>query len=65
MNVRKQLERLSPGKPFQPNIIFVGNAKRGSSRNVLHWFARALPENIRVGWNVLPGTNTLAYNENL
>ncbi len=25
----------------------------------------ALPTNIRLGWKVLPGTNTLAYYENL
>jgi hypothetical protein len=24
----------------------------------------ALPANIRLGWKGLPGTNTLAYNEN-
>jgi len=24
-----------------------------------------LPANIRLGWKGLPGTNTLAYNENL
>ncbi len=27
--------------------------------------APALPTNIRLGWNGLPGTNTLTYNENV
>jgi hypothetical protein len=52
-----------PGRPFQPSIMFVGNARSlflsgmwlHSSR--LH----SLTPDIRQGWKGLPGTNTLAY----
>jgi hypothetical protein len=41
-----------PCKPFQPSLIFAGEA-------------RAFTVNIRLGWKFSPGTNTLAYYENL
>jgi hypothetical protein len=59
-----------PGKPFQPNLMFVGEArslpKSGASERALH-SGRPRPyiANIRLGWKGLPGTNTLAYYENL
>jgi len=45
-----KLECLSPAKVFSVDVTFV---------------ASALPTNIRLGWKGLPGTNTLAYYENL
>ncbi len=41
-----------PGKPFQTRRVFVGEAL-------------AIPANTRLGWKGLPGTDTLAYYENL
>ncbi len=54
-----------PGKPFQPSLMFVGEArslpKIGASERCFIHVGTALPENIRLGWEGLPGTNTLTY----
>ncbi len=60
-----------PGKPFQPSLMFAGKAGAYPSEapfrcSSLGSYPRlwALPTNIRLGWNGLKGTNTLAYYEN-
>jgi hypothetical protein len=52
-----------PDKLFQPSLMFAGEA-RSLSTSVAHESA-ALLANIRLGWKSLPGTNALAYYENL
>ncbi len=62
---------LVPGKPFQPNVMFVDKAKLGPKPKVEHMIcdllvlAPALPANIKVGRKGLPGANTLAYQKQL
>ncbi len=57
-----------PGKPLQPSLMFAGMP--GAYTRVEHLkaaslgWALALPANIRLGRQGLPGTNTLAYYEN-
>ncbi len=48
---------LVPGKPFQPNVMFVDKAKLGPKPKVDHMIvlAPALPANIKVGRKGLPG----------
>jgi hypothetical protein len=54
-----------PGKPLQPRLMFVGNARAYLSEAPFRCFTLgALPTNIRLGWKGLPGTSTLAYYEN-
>ncbi len=56
------------GKPFQPSLMFVGEAR--CLPRVEHLKVASLEEaptllgNIRLGWKDLPRTNTLAYYEN-
>jgi hypothetical protein len=59
-----------PGNPFQPSLMFTGNARvyvSGAPESGAPLYGRfmASPTNIRLGWKGLPGTNTLAYYENL
>ncbi len=58
-----------PGKPFQPSLMFVGEArslpKSRAPERALLGYAAVLPANTRLGWKGLPGTNTLAYYENM
>ncbi len=51
-----------PGKPFQPSLIFVGNA-RTQEWSTDSYYSRVCCglTNIRLGWKGLPGTNPLAY----
>ncbi len=58
-----------PGKPFQPSLMFAGNARtlpRVEHLKVasLGW-PLALPANIRLGWKGLPRTNKPSYYEYL
>ncbi len=58
-----------PGKPFQPSQMFVGIAgaylvEEPSGASLLGRL-QASSTNIRLGWKGLPGTNTLAYYDNL
>ena len=54
-----------PGKLFEPNLMLVGNAMEWSIIQVHHaGKALALIANITLVWEILPGTNTLAYYEN-
>jgi hypothetical protein len=59
-----------PGKLFEPNLMLVGNANKVPT---LEWSiiqvhhagkALALIANIRLVWEILTGSNTLAYYEN-
>jgi hypothetical protein len=56
------------GKPFWLSRIFAGKARAYPTVEymVMH-FSRilALPQKILLAWKGLPGTNTLAYQENL
>jgi hypothetical protein len=52
-----------PGKPFQPSLMFVGEARSLPYGAPEKCFTRV--GSIRLGWQGLPGTNTLAYYENL
>jgi hypothetical protein len=56
-------------RTFQPILIFAGEAgaypKVEHLKGALLGQAQALPANIRIGLKGLPGTNTLAYYENL
>jgi hypothetical protein len=56
-----------PGKPFQPSLMFVGEAYDRVERlkDASLRYDRALLANIRLGWTGLPGTNTLAYYKHL
>jgi hypothetical protein len=59
---------LVPRKSFKPSLMFAGKARaypieehlKGTSLR----YSPALPANIRLDWKDMPGTNTLAYNEN-
>ncbi len=55
------------GKPFQPNLMFVGKAKSlllsGTPERRLTQVGSGLTLNIRLGLKGLPGTNALAYYE--
>jgi hypothetical protein len=54
-----------PGKLFEPNLMLVGNAMEWSIIQAHHASkALALIANITLVWEILPGTNTLAYYEN-
>ncbi len=54
-----------PGKPFQPGLIFVGEARSlhysEAPKKCFTWVVWALPAYNRLGWRCLPGTNALAY----
>ncbi len=58
-----------PGKPFQPSIMFVGEAEARAfpylSDAPLKGRFMALPTNIRLGWKGLPGKNAPANYEKL
>ncbi len=56
-----------PGKTFQSSLLFVGKARPRVEHleGSLIGQAPALPAIIRLGCRGLPGTNTLAYYENL
>ncbi len=55
------------GRPFQPGLLFMGEAKSLSKSGALEkCFALVdsdLTANIRPEWQGLPGINTLAYKE--
>jgi hypothetical protein len=53
-----------PGKPFQPSLVFAGKARAYPSEAPFRCKLLASPTNITLDWKGLPGTNTLAYNEN-
>jgi hypothetical protein len=52
---------MSPDKPFQPCLIFAGKAVAYLSGAPLEGTLLASPTYIRLGWEGLPGTKTLAY----
>ncbi len=61
---RNKVECLSLESFFQPSLMFVGEARSLPYNGAPESFivqAPALPANIRLGWKILPGTNTLAY----
>ncbi len=53
------------GKTFQPNLMFSGKARANPGveyQKALHLGKILdLPTNIRLGWEGLPDTNTVAY----
>ncbi len=64
---RNKLECLSLASFFQPSLIFVGEARSlpySAAPKIFIVQAPALPANIRLGWKILPGANTLASYEN-
>ncbi len=65
---KKSFITLSPGKPLQPSLMFVGKAGAYPSGAPFSFSplgrALGLTENIRLGWRGLLWTNTLAYYEN-
>jgi hypothetical protein len=56
---------LVPGKPLQPNLMFASKAKAYPSKyhsgDPLKGKHLALPTNIILDWNSMPGTSTIAY----
>ncbi len=56
---------LVPGKPFQPDLIFVGKdrnlLKSEAPERCFTYTGYGLTRNLRVGWISWSGTNTLAY----
>jgi hypothetical protein len=50
-------------KPFQPSLMFASKAGEYPSEAPVEDRLLALPADIRLGWNGLSGTNTLAYYE--
>jgi hypothetical protein len=61
----KMLVKLTPGRPLQPSPMFVSKAGAYPSveqqKSASLGKEPALPVNIRLGWKVPTGTNTLAY----
>ncbi len=55
----------APGKPFQPSLMFVGEARslpeNGAPERCFTQVGSALPANIRLSWKGLPWTTALAY----
>jgi hypothetical protein len=60
--------RIFPDKPFQSSLMFAGKTEPTQVKHLsnapLQGSLLASPQNIRLDWKGLPGTNTIAFYEN-